>query len=151
MDKKSALCYPVYLISEQYGIRGLDFRAPNNKAGICMIICSAFSKKRARNQALMRVGRFGDACYRIQDSTVEDIDNMQSSIYEGKLLKISNEIAAKQQEVNEIAKQQKQQETRLDREHRQSTDGSSFKADQNEAQIVQYKNKADAIETSNAG
>ena len=49
MDKKSGSHYPVYLINEEYGIRGLDFRAPNNNGGICMIICSAFSKMRNRN------------------------------------------------------------------------------------------------------
>lgn len=96
MDKKSGACFPVYLVNEDYGIRGLDFRAPNNAGGICLIICSAFSKKRARNQALMRVGRFNDACIRIQDSTVDDVDNMQSALYEGNLKRISKEIAAEQ-------------------------------------------------------
>ena len=48
MDVRTDGNYPVYLISEDYGIRGLDYRAPLNPAGICMIICSPFSDRRTR-------------------------------------------------------------------------------------------------------
>ena len=48
MDKSKDGLYPVYLISEEYGIRGLDYRAEKNSFGICMIICSSFSDHRTR-------------------------------------------------------------------------------------------------------
>ena len=48
LDKKGEHGYPVYLISDEYGIRGLDFRSPKNPLGICMVICSTFRNKRIR-------------------------------------------------------------------------------------------------------
>jgi hypothetical protein len=49
MDKQTEGVYPVFVINENYGTRGLDYRAPNNPLGICMIICSPFSDKRSRH------------------------------------------------------------------------------------------------------
>ena len=46
MDKQVGSGYPVYLANDTYGIRGLDYRAPNNKHGICMLIVSSFRDKR---------------------------------------------------------------------------------------------------------
>ena len=60
MDVPTDDTYPVYLINEKYGCRGLDYRAKENVHGICMIICSPFSDKRSRIQALMRICRYGD-------------------------------------------------------------------------------------------
>ena len=57
--------YPVYLINEDYGTRGLDFNSPGNPLGICMLILNEFSNKRSRMQALTRVGRYGEECHRI--------------------------------------------------------------------------------------
>ena len=48
MDVSSDGIYPVYLINEDYGIRGVDYRAEKNPRGICMIICSSFSDRRTR-------------------------------------------------------------------------------------------------------
>lgn len=48
MDRSIEGLYPIYLITEDYGIRGLDFRAPGNLHGICMIICSSFRDQRTR-------------------------------------------------------------------------------------------------------
>ena len=48
MDKKKDGFYPVYLISEEYGSRGLDYRAPENEFGICMLICGTFVNMRSR-------------------------------------------------------------------------------------------------------
>ena len=48
MDVSKQGYYPVYLISEEYGIRGLDYRAEKNLFGICMIICGPFSYSRTR-------------------------------------------------------------------------------------------------------
>ena len=41
----------------------------------------------------MRVGRFGDACIRIQNSGVEDVDHIASMTYEGNIKKVSDEIS----------------------------------------------------------
>ncbi len=60
MDVMTDHTYPVYLIDEKYGCRGLDYRAKNNVHGICMIICSPFSDKRTRIQAMMRIRRYTD-------------------------------------------------------------------------------------------
>ena len=48
MDEKKNDTYPIYLINEEYGIRGIDYRAEKNPFGICMIICSEFSDSRTR-------------------------------------------------------------------------------------------------------
>ena len=48
MDVSKKGKYPVYLINEEYGIRGLDYRAEKNPIGICMLICSMFSDNRTR-------------------------------------------------------------------------------------------------------
>ena len=68
MDQKTAGRYPVYMINEDYGTRGLDFRARHIDHGIAQFLCSPFSNYRTRHQCLMRVGRFGDDCTRIQDT-----------------------------------------------------------------------------------
>ena len=60
--------YPVYLMNEKYGCRGLDYRAKNNDHGICMIICSPFSDKRTRIQAMMRICRYGDKGMYVQNN-----------------------------------------------------------------------------------
>lgn len=43
-------------------MRGFDYRAPSK--GITLIIAKLFKSKRDYNQALLRVGRYGDACQR---------------------------------------------------------------------------------------
>ena len=48
MDKKTEGLYPVFVVNENYGTRGLDYRAQNNSHGILMIICSPFLDKRSR-------------------------------------------------------------------------------------------------------
>ena len=79
MDRKGNDGYPVYLINEEYGIRGLDYRSARNSLGICMLIVSPFSDRRSRIQGLKRVGRYDDACYRIQNEKVPLIDEKLSS------------------------------------------------------------------------
>ena len=41
MGKKVSNQYPVKLISKKYGLRGLDYRAPGNPLGICLIILAS--------------------------------------------------------------------------------------------------------------
>ena len=48
LDKRKGLYYPVKIISNDYGTRGLNFRAPQSKEGICMIIGGSFNCHRHR-------------------------------------------------------------------------------------------------------
>jgi hypothetical protein len=48
MDRKQGNSFPVYIISEEYGARGLDMRAPKSTTGITMLIGSAFVDQRTR-------------------------------------------------------------------------------------------------------
>ena len=43
-------------------MRGFDYRAPLK--GITLVIAKPFKSKRDYNQALLRVGRYGDTCLR---------------------------------------------------------------------------------------
>ena len=78
MKKKDKDGYPVYLMNEDYGIRGLDYGSPWNKLGICLLVLSAFSDRRSRIQGLNRVGRYKEACFRIQNSKANLIDVSKS-------------------------------------------------------------------------
>ena len=46
MGKKVNNQYPVKLISKNYGLRGLDYRAPGNPLGICLIILASCTSVR---------------------------------------------------------------------------------------------------------
>ena len=83
MDVKHGKCYPIFIIDDQYGGRGLNFRAQTSSHGITMLICGSFQDEITRNQALLRVGRFGDKCIRIQDSTFREIDLMKNAKLKG--------------------------------------------------------------------
>jgi hypothetical protein len=75
------------MINEDYGGRGLNFRAANNPRGITMLILGTFPYSRARTQTLFRVGRFGDKCKRIQDTRFADLDEGKNAEYKGKITK----------------------------------------------------------------
>ena len=96
MDQKKNNSYPVYLISEGSGDRGLDYRAPQAKEGITMIIGGSFSDPRTKIQTLSRVGRYGDKCLRIKDTSFPLINHSKNSqrkgVISGVLSTISKEI-----------------------------------------------------------
>ena len=48
LDKRKGLYYPVKIISNDYGTRGLNFRASQSNEGICLIIGGSFSCQRHR-------------------------------------------------------------------------------------------------------
>jgi len=52
MDCKSGLYYPVFMINDQYGGRGLNFRAQNNPHGITLLILGSFLDKKTMKQVL---------------------------------------------------------------------------------------------------
>ena len=70
MDKKDKGRYPIWLMTDQFGTRGHDYRAPKSKLGICLVIASMFPDRRSRVQALLRVGRHTDNCVRVQSKFV---------------------------------------------------------------------------------
>ena len=69
MDAPHGPRYPVFLISEEFGNRGLNFRAASNPLGITLLILGKFPDPTTRLQTLKRVGRFTDKCSRVQDTT----------------------------------------------------------------------------------
>ena len=92
MDEKKNGNYPIYLISEEYGIRGLDYRAAKNPHGICMIICSEFSDSRTRLQALKRIRRYTDAGNYVKNSKVPDIDQTKFVELKGRIAEAEKKV-----------------------------------------------------------
>ena len=58
MDAKAGPNYPVYMIGDQYGGRGLNFRAQSNPHGITLLILGSFVDDKTMKQVLQRVGRW---------------------------------------------------------------------------------------------
>ena len=85
MDVKKDGLYPVYLLDDDYSIRGLDFRAANNAHGICMIICSSFRDSRTRVQALKRICRYSDKGMYIQAVGLADVDRGEQLVHLAKV------------------------------------------------------------------
>ena len=79
--------YPVYMIDDNYGGRGLNFRAPSNPHGITMLILGTFLGEKTRIQVLQRVGRFGDKCTRIRDETIKEFDDHANADKKGMISK----------------------------------------------------------------
>ena len=55
--------FPLLIVTDGSIMRGTDFRSP--KHGICLVVTKPFDNMREAQQALARVGRFGDDCERI--------------------------------------------------------------------------------------
>jgi len=87
MDAKLGAYYPVFLINDEYGGRGLNFRAQTNPHGITMLILGTFPDRITRHQTLWRVGRFNDKCTRIRDTKFPEVDELKESQLKGKLEK----------------------------------------------------------------
>ena len=92
MDVQKGGVYPVYLINEDYGIRGLDYRAPGNIHGICMIIAGQFSAPRTRLQALRRICRYGDAGMYVQNDEEEPINKDKFVALKGRIAIAEKEV-----------------------------------------------------------
>ena len=92
MDVRKNGSYPIYLISEDYGIRGLDYRAPSNPFGICMIICDPFPDWRTRLQALKRIKRYKDQGNYVQNDLAKDIDQSKFVAHKAKIAKAEVEV-----------------------------------------------------------
>ena len=86
MDVKHGTRYPVFLISEKFGTRGLNFRAVTNPRGITLLILGSFPDPITRLQTLKRVGRFTDNCTRIKDINFPDYDKDKVVIYRGQIV-----------------------------------------------------------------
>ena len=98
MDEKKDGAYPVYLITEEYGIRGLDYRAPGNPNGILMLIVSQFSDPRTRIQALRRICRYSDSGMYI-------VNDIHDTINRDKFIELKGKIAVAEKGVEKVLKQ----------------------------------------------
>jgi hypothetical protein len=74
LDKKDAGKFQIWLMTDEHGARGHDYRAPMCAKGICLVIASAFPDRRSRVQGLLRVGRHKDKCVRVQVRAAPEID-----------------------------------------------------------------------------
>ena len=58
-------------------MRGVDYRAP--RTGITLLVTRPFYNFRDAEQALLRVGRFGDKCYRFRLRGFDLVDPLSAS------------------------------------------------------------------------
>jgi hypothetical protein len=72
------------LISLDFGMRGVDYRAP--LTGITLIVALPFRHEREATQALARVGRYKEPCARYLLDGIELIDELQCAAYIAGLL-----------------------------------------------------------------
>ena len=72
LDQHDKGLFPLIIATDEKDLRGIDLRAP--KHGLVFIATRPFSTQRARQQALGRVGRFGDTCYRVSIEGVQEVD-----------------------------------------------------------------------------
>ena len=100
MDVKKDGLYPIYLLDDDYSIRGLNFRAANNPHGICMIICSGFRDSRTRVQAMKRICRYSDKGMYIQAQGLLDIDRGEQLVHLSKVHDAIKEITKRQKKSN---------------------------------------------------
>ena len=92
MDRKEYGRYPIKLMTDKFGARGHDYRAPKCPLGICLIIASPFPDERTRVQALLRVGRHTDKCLRVQSTAVKTIDDKANIERKANIFKAVNAI-----------------------------------------------------------
>lgn len=77
-------------------MRGIDLRAD---CGICLFVAQSFESKRAFEQGLARVGRFGDKCERFILPDVSEVD-LESNL---KLASSLTSFEIKQENIKKIA------------------------------------------------
>ena len=61
-------------------------------SGIVLFIAAPFGDVRERLQGLLRVGRRGDKCFRIQDTSVKEIDDTISITRQRKMYAAMEEV-----------------------------------------------------------
>ena len=69
----------IYILDNMNLARSIDFRAKEEVKGIVLVLVSAAPNYRNYQQFLGRVGRQGDACYRVR--TCKPIDAMRNTQY----------------------------------------------------------------------
>jgi len=103
-NKEGAL-HDVYLVNDEYGMRGVDYRSPFPSAGICLIIGAKFGDKREEIQGLCRVGRMGDKCWRIFDTDLGDsIDSKENAARKARLYQGLEKIEEDLKQIEEAKK-----------------------------------------------
>lgn len=82
-EKKGRDFYPVFMINDKYGGRGLNFRAKSNTHGITMFIFGSVIDELTFHQLLSRVGRNGDNCQRVMDTSFKMFEDTKNATRKG--------------------------------------------------------------------
>jgi len=77
--------HKILIVTESSYMRGTDFRAPTH--GITLILAKSFESERDAEQALARVGRFGDRCTRLLVYGVTLVDQELYTMMRANLVK----------------------------------------------------------------
>ena len=64
--------YPIVIVADEAMMRGVDYRSDGK--GLLLVINKTFTTNRDAEQGLARVGRFGDASYRVLVKGIELVD-----------------------------------------------------------------------------
>ncbi len=75
----------ILIVTESSQMRGTDFRSPTH--GICLIVAKPFESDRDAEQALARVGRFGDKSVRLLLLDVSLVDRVLETSMVANLVK----------------------------------------------------------------
>ena len=97
--KKGNVNHAVYVANDEYGMRGTDYRAEMPSNGIALFMAAPFGDVRERLQGLLRVGRRGDKCCRIQDTSVKEIDDNISITRKRKMYAAMEEVVKSVQKI----------------------------------------------------
>ena len=87
--KKVSERFPIVIVTEASGMRGVDYRAPHS--GIMLVVTRPFENYREEQQALNRVGRNGDKCTRIKAFEGDIVDALASQESFARLIAFRNE------------------------------------------------------------
>ena len=97
--KKGNVNHTVYVANDEYGMRGTDYCAEMPSSGIVLFIAAPFGDMRERLQGLLRVGRRGDKCCRIQDTSIKEIDDDISITRKAKMYTAMKEVVKSVQKI----------------------------------------------------
>lgn len=96
--------YTVVIANDKSAMRGIDYRSETVK--MTMVFAKPFENMREAMQGYHRVGRFGDACQRVQFKDVPLIDIKAETQYKQSAFKFISAMQAKKVQVKAIAAKQ---------------------------------------------
>ena len=92
--------YRVVVALDKSAMRGLDYRSDG--IPITLVLAKSFDNKREAAQGLSRVGRFGDACRRVQFKDTPLIDVKAHTAYKMKLFKFIEAMQRKPVQMKQV-------------------------------------------------